>query len=142
MKNLCIIVAIFISSRAFADCASLAGEYLCPKEAASELLLGSQNIAVTYKSLLRGFVFRAGATDVFYELNAWNPAMSGRGDIDYGTEVMAQCDAQDTLTLHHRVTEDGIQVAQDWVLQATGGGILVRALLDGDEFASFLCQKK
>ena len=63
MKKVLMIFTTLISTTAFADCADLTGEYLCPEEAASELMLGSQDISLSYKNLLHGFIFKAGSSD-------------------------------------------------------------------------------
>lgn len=132
----------FVSSSALADCIQVVGEYLCPEAAASEWMLGSRDVSVTYKSLLKGFVLKAGQSDVFYELNSWNPAMSSNGEIDHTVQVMALCDAKNKLTLRHVVSEDKISIQQDWILASTADGIDVRSTVDGDEFAAFTCKRK
>ncbi len=129
-----------------ADCTKLVGAYLCPKEAASPMMLGSQDISLSYKSLLRGVVFKAGEADLFYELNAWNPAISSNGEIDYNLEVKAVCDDKNVLTLSHRVSEgEGdlkIEIIQDWTLTAKSDGVQVQTFVDGSEFGTFDCKKK
>lgn len=145
MKTMLLALLALTSVSSFANCLDVSGKYLCPAEAAQEYALGSRDLIIKKSPITDIYSVSTGSEAAIYEVNAWNPSISpSTGDIDYNVETMAQCRAKSVMFYSKVTTTDGdisVTMTGGLDVRPTADGVVVRILVDEDEFFKFNCKK-